>query len=372
MEIALYDSETIDSFQWPQTKEGELAKRYLLPLIKEGPENFISNAKTKLSILTLGELIIPISVNEGEYDNSYLLSTYFIIANLKEKLEKLPTWLQLLANPMVNLLGKLLKLIKINKVVIINNWLLTTNLYPDLSKAEIGKITHFLKESFPDHYLMFRSIQNYKGTKVYEGLNFENYRMIPSRQVYLYDPLRKQELSPSIIRKQKKDTNRLIRSGYSVETAQTLTNTDITRLLELYQNVYLSKYTKYSPNYTEKYLRDAIKNRTLYFKLLKKNSIIYGVAGFLQKNDYLLIPFFGYDTKLPQEESLYRMLSSVIMEEVERLNVVSHQGSGAPDFKKYRGFQELQEYVAIYDRHLPFMRRLFWVLGEKFSSKIKH
>lgn len=370
MELTLYDSKTIDSFQWPQTEEGQLAKRYLLPLIKEGPENFISNAKTRLSILNLGERIIPFSVNEAEYDNSYLLSTYFVIANLKEKLKKLPTWIRLFADPLVNLLGKFFKLIKINKVVIINNWLLTTNLYPDFTREELGKITHFLRDRFPDHYLMFRSIQNYKGKAVFEGLNFEKYRMIPSRHVYLYDPLRKKELSPSIIRKQKKDANRLLRSGYAVETAQTLSDGELARLLELYQNVYLSKYTKFSPIYTEKYLREAIQNKTLYFKLLKKENTIYGVAGFFQKNDYLLIPFFGYDTKLPQEESLYRMLSSVIMEEVERLNVVSHQGSGAPDFKKYRGFQELQEYVAIYDRHLPFIRRLFWVLGEKFSSKL--
>ncbi len=61
------------------------------------------------------------------------------------------------------------------------------------------------------------------------------------------------------------------------------------------------------------------------------------------------------------------MLSSVILTEIERVNLVSHQGSGAGQFKKWRGFIEHLEYVGIYDRHLPLFRRAFWSLSEKFS-----
>jgi len=371
-EIQIYDSTNIDALEWPKSDEGQLARSYLLPLIKEGPESFISNAKTHLYVLSLDDQIIPISVNEREYENSYLLSSYFVVANLKEKLEQSSGFSKFFTKPLVALFGKLMKWMKINKVVIINNWLLTTNLYPDLSKEQIKAITHFLKKRFPDHYFMFRSVNNYKSSTVFDGLNLENYRMIPSRQVYLYDPSRTSELPPSTIRKQKKDTNKIARANYAVETVDTLSEEEITRLLELYRSVYVSKYTKYSPLYTEKYLRQSLKNKTLSFKLLKKDDQIYGVTGFLKKNGYLLIPFFGYDTTVPQEEGLYRMLSAVIMQEIEKVKLVSHQGSGAPDFKKWRGFLQQQEYVAIYDNHLPFFRRLFWFLGEKFSSKFQH
>jgi hypothetical protein len=371
-QVQIYDASTIDQLPWPETEEGYLAKNYLLPLIKEGPESFISNAKTRLFVLTIDDLIIPITVNEAEYENSYLLSSYFVAANMKEKADQASGLVKMWSKPLAGFLGQMLKWMKINKVVIINNWLFTTNPYPELNKEQIKIITAFLKKGFPDHYLMFRSVNNYRSSKVFDGLNLENYRMIPSRNVYLYDPSRVHELAPSKIRKQKKDYSKIARANYKVETVHTLSEKEIARVLELYQNVYVSRYTKYSPIYTEKYLRRALENQILRIKLLKKEDKIYGVTGFLKKNGFLLTPFFGYDTSLPHEEGLYRMLSGVIMQEIEQEKLVSHQGSGASDFKKWRGCIEEQEYVAIYDHHLPFLRRFFWLLGEKFSSKLKN
>ncbi len=297
--MQLYDQSNIDTLEWPETKEGELAKKHLLPLIKKGPETFIENAKTKLYILTFDNLIIPISVNESEYQNCYLLSSYFVVAHLKEQLENASTWLKICSKPFVALFGKFLKWMKINKVVIINNWLFSTNLYPDLSAIHIRKITNFLRKRFSDHYFMFRSVNTYKSSTTYDALNFEKFRMIPCRHVYLYDPSRADELTPTTLRKQRKDTNRITNKKYQVEVVDSLTGDEIARLLELYRNVYVSKYTQYSPLYTEHFLRYALENKTIRLTLLKKEGCIYGVTGFLQKNGYLLVPFFGYDTSVP-------------------------------------------------------------------------
>lgn len=367
MHLKLYDATTIDELPWPESEEGKLAKSHLLPLIKEGPETFIQNAKTRLCVLCADDLIIPLSINEAEYQNCYLLSSYFVAAHLQERIEKSARWYKILSKPCVALFGSLLKSMKINKVVIINNWLFTTNPYPELTNDQITAITSYLKTHFPDHYFMFRSVNTYKSSRVFEALNLEQFRLIPCRQVYLYDPTRTSTLPHSMIRKQKKDTNRIENKKYSVETATSLTEEEIHHLLQLYQNVYVNKYTQYSPLYTEKYLRHALQTQMIRIKLLKKEGKIYGVAGFLQKNGYLLVPFFGYDTSVPQEEGLYRMLSAVIMQEIEQRHLLSHQGSGAGQFKKWRGFIEQREYVGIYDRHLPFFRRAFWSLSEKFS-----
>lgn len=366
-QIRLYDCETIDQIEWPATEEGMFAKQHLLPLIKEGPETFIQNAKTRLCVLKLDDLIIPFTVNEREYHNCYLLSSYFVAANLKENLEKSATWRKWLAQPFVTLLGLLLKWVKINKVVIINNWLLSTNPYPELTKLQLSSITSFLKEHFPKHYFMFRSINTYKSSTLFDGLNLEQFRMIPCRQVYLYDPSLHSTLTAHALKKQRKDMNRIINKKYTVEVAETLSEAEVARLLELYKNVYVGKYTKYSPLYTEKYLYNALKDKLIRLKLLKKDGKIYGVSGFLQKNGCLLVPFFGYDTSVAQEEGLYRMLSAIIMDEIKERNLLSHQGSGAGQFKKWRGYLTHLEYIGIYDRHLPLFRRLFWSLSEKFS-----
>ena len=368
--IKIYDSTTIDQIVWPETEEGALAKRHLQVLMKEGPETFIQNARTQLFVLTLDNLIIPITVNDAEYHNCYLLSSYFVVANLEEKMNKSALWFKLCSKPVLTLFSSLLKWMQINKVVIINNWLFTTNPYPEISQSQMTSITNFLKQQFPDHYFMFRSVNNYANSDVYDALSTAQFRLIPCRHVYLYDPSR--QMTPTILRKQKKDTNRIAHKKYTVETVNSLTDGEIERLLQLYINVYVGKYTKYSPLYTEKFLKHGLQSNTLRIKLLKKGQEIYGVAGFLEKNDYLLVPFFGYDTSVSQEEGLYRMLSAVIMKEIEICNKISHQGSGAAQFKKWRGFIEELEYVGIYDRHLSWKRRTFWSLSEKFSSRFVH
>ncbi|MFZ0566228.1 MAG: hypothetical protein WAM28_08605 [Chlamydiales bacterium] len=371
-QIQLYDPSTIDQINWDNFSDGPLAKSYLLPLIKEGPESFIQNAKTQMFVLTIGNHIIPISVNDAEYKNCYLLSSYFVVENLKEKLENTSSLIKWLSIPLVSLLGGFLKLLKINKVVIINNWLFTTNLYPELSQEEINSMLSFLKKRFPDHYFMFRSVNTYKSAATYDALNLERFRMIPCRQIYLYDPSRSSMLAPRMLRKQKKDANRLANKKYEVEEVDSLSDEEMVHLLELYQKIYVGKYTRFSPIYTKKFLQHVLKNKIYLLKILKKEGRIYGVTGFLQKNNYIFVPFFGYDTSIPQEEGLYRMLSSVILSEIERVNLVSHQGSGGGQFKKWRGFVEHPEYVAIYDRHLNVLRRSFWFcahVAQKLSKK---
>ncbi|NGX61270.1 MAG: hypothetical protein K940chlam9_00753 [Chlamydiae bacterium] len=369
MKIRLFDKHNLDKLIWPETEEGEFAKKYLTPLIERGTEKFIENAKTDLRILAFDDQVIPITINETDYDNSYLISSYFVAASAKEKAETLSPLPRMVARLLAALYGKLLKKVKINKVVILNNWLLTTNPYTQLTQTQMEGITHFLRMLFPDHYFMFRSINTYKENQVFEALSHANYRMIPCRHVYLYDPTLTPKLSSSTIRKQKKDYNRIKSRNYEVKSLSSPTDEQIERLLTLYAMVYYDKYTKYSPSYTPEYLRHLQMSQLLEVKVLMKGDQIYGVNGFLQKSGYLLVSFFGYDTTVPQEEGLYRMLSGIILEEIEKRKLLSHQGSGAPQFKKWRGYLEEIEYVAIYDKHLPLHRRLFWKMGHFFSSR---
>ena len=47
---------------------------------------------------------------------------------------------------------------KLYENIYINNFLLSTNLYPDFSQKHIDEIKNFLIEKYPDHALIFRSI----------------------------------------------------------------------------------------------------------------------------------------------------------------------------------------------------------------------
>ena len=148
--IKLFDINNINQLIWSDIYDHQYAKRFLLPMITDGVFKYIKNIKTDLRVLTLNNLVLPVTINNMEYENSYVCSLYthyisYAIEELKElknpALEKLLTF-------MLNSLGLVLKAGNINKTVYINNWMLSTNLYPEISTDEIQEITAYFKKNF--------------------------------------------------------------------------------------------------------------------------------------------------------------------------------------------------------------------------------
>jgi hypothetical protein len=80
------------------------------------------------------------------------------------------------------------------------------------------------------------------------------------------------------------------------------------------------------------------------------------------RNGVMTQPFFGYDTRLPQELGLYRLLSLKTLLEGEERGLLVHASAGVGPFKRLRGGVATIEYNAVYDRHLQAARRLPWTL----------
>ncbi len=51
--VALFDSDTIDSLSWPRNEQGQLAKKYLVPIIKNGPEHYVDNIHGRMFALAV-------------------------------------------------------------------------------------------------------------------------------------------------------------------------------------------------------------------------------------------------------------------------------------------------------------------------------
>src|SRR5205085_12541895 len=104
------------------------------PLIKNGVSHYIENIDTDLHALVWDDIILPITVNDAEYDNSYVCSPYsYFVSYAKESLDFLSqAWLRRLLSRVLGGLGKCLLRFHINKVVMVNNWLCSTTLYPSL------------------------------------------------------------------------------------------------------------------------------------------------------------------------------------------------------------------------------------------------
>ncbi|MDF2935591.1 MAG: family N-acetyltransferase, partial [Paenibacillaceae bacterium] len=267
-------------------------------------------------------------------------------------------------------LGGLMKRSQINRVVHINNWLLSTNLFPDMSGAQAVAVVRAVREQYPSHALVIRSLSPALHGDILGALQAEGCKLVPSRQIYLYragDPEFGNAKSRWLL---KRDTGLLAKTGYTFVSGGDITEADIPRIAELYKLLYLDKYSYDNPQFTEAFLALAKRTGALTIHGLRKDGRLDAVMGYFCRNGMMTTPLFGYDTGLPQSLGLYRMLSACLLRQAREHGVLLHESAGAAEFKRNRGAVADFEYSAVIDSHLPMGRRWCWTLLERLLNGV--
>lgn len=368
-EIVLYDKHQLEACPWPQTPDGQYAQKFLTPLIQRGVSKYIENVQTDMRVLVMDGLVLPITINEAEYENSYVCSPYsYFISYAKESIDFLSqAWLYHLMNTLLAGAGKVLRQLHVNKVIVVNNWLYSTNLYPQTQPYQVMRIAQFLEQVFPDHAIVFRCVDRYTNPICFQTLQQMGFEFIAARQIFFLDPHDHSLLESRIF---KSDMKLLKNSGYEIIDGEQLTESEIPRVLELYRELYIQKYSTLNPKFNENFMRLVLEQKLLQFKALKKNGRIDGVVGYMQRNGKMYCPFFGYDSQVPKEVALYRLLSTLLMLEAYNHCLFFHQSSGASMFKKIRKAQSCIEYLAVSYKHLNITRHLPWKLLKNLYNSL--
>lgn len=371
MNVQLYDASQLHQLDWPQNKDGLYAKAYLTPLITEGTHTYINNVNTQLLALQLNSMVMPVTVNQAEYENSYVCSpiTHYVAYAIEELYNLKKPRIERHLKRVLQTLGMILRWGQINKVVIVNNWLLSTNLYLPLSQLEIQTIVNTLKKDYPNHAICFRSISS-DPNSLYNHFIAEGFLPIPSRQIYLYHPDQFQQIPSKKRWILKKDLKFLAHSDYQVLRPDEITEAEIPRLVELYNLLYLNKYSKYNPQFNERFFSLALKHRLLHLRAFRKEGKIDAVLGYFVRHHTMTTPIFGYDTRLPSQTGLYRLLSAQLIQESHQSGNLLHQSSGAAEFKRCRGAVPHLEYTMTYVNHLPQRQQLTWKLLHRILQQI--
>jgi hypothetical protein len=250
-----------------------------------------------------------------------------------------------------------------DRVAYINNWLLSTNLYPVLTPDQIHALAEALPGWFPNCAIVFRSVDSFRNPLLYNTLLEERYEMVLSRQVWYQEPqvsFRKKDA--------KGDLRALRRTPYEIVAGSLLSDSDLLRGLELYKFLYLEKYSYYNPQFTESFMRLCRDESLLYMQALRLEGQINALLGFFVRNGVMTTPFFGYDTRLPQSDGLYRILSAILLQEGRQRGLLVHASAGVGKFKKTRGGQSMIEYNAVFTGHLPAWRRFPWALVKQIAN----
>jgi hypothetical protein len=353
--MKLLDPLAADPSEWPAGSEK--VRAYAEAFARLGSDQLIANLQTRVRVLVVADQALPVTINETEYENTYVCSPYTAYASYaKEELRLIRSaparWA---LGGLADVTGRWLKSARVNQMVQVNNWMLSTNLFPGDVALPFDEIATFLTARYPDHYLCLRSLNAWTNHEAMRRLRGARYKLIASRQVYCYDDVEK---TWGVTSNARHDRRLLARTPYHVVSDEALSDADYDRMAELYRLLYIDKYSHYNPVFTARYLRLCREcGAMIFFGLRGSDGTLAGALGLFVVDGVVTAPVVGYDTSADRRVGLYRLLMTLVFEYAGRNNYRINLSSGASGFKRLRGGRGVIEYSAIYDRHLSRARR---------------
>lgn len=343
---------------------------WLQGLLNRPSQHWVSNVECHLDVFGCQDFVFPATVNYTEWNNSYVCSPYTaFVSYAREELAKLKSpLLEKALGHLITGLALLLRKANINRVVHINNWLLSTNLYPNWKGEGAETLHQSLRKKYPDHVLIFRSLNQKTNSELLKRLGQLGYRLLPSRQVYMFDARRSNLRQP---KNYQRDIDLLHKTNYQVVTHQEFLESDFPRVVDLYNQLYLDKYSQHNPAFSESLIRLWHQHGILQMTGLRGSSgRLEGVVGIWERDGITTVPLVGYEMSIPQTIGLYRMLMAIAIEDAHRRSILLNLSAGAAHFKRLRGGEPELEYSAVYYAHLPWSKAVAWRVLDLLLSNL--
>ncbi|AJQ97803.1 hypothetical protein [Gynuella sunshinyii] len=344
----------------PQADATDPVDRYLSAFSEDSPP-MIQNVEAGFSVWSgAHDLALPVTINDHEYDNSYVCSPYTaLVPYCLQELSKLNNpLLRAMIRRLILLMAGSLKKHQINKVVHVNNWLLSTNLYIDGLENKTDQLIQPFISRYDDHALIFRSLNEFANAPLLSGFREAGCLIVPTRQVYLYDPSLKDYWNTH---NYQIDQRLLTKTSYQYVSGSAINQDDHARIVELYNMLYIQKYSRHNPQFTTRFIEQISQHP--YFQLegfRNADGVLDAVGGRFSISHTTTLPIVGYDTTKPQKLGLYRMVLMSTMQHAHQQGLCFNASSGAAGFKRLRGAVPMIEYSAVYVRHLPRARQRIW------------
>lgn len=359
--ICLYNFDNAHEISLSNPKEVE----YYQSLMQNSSSPYIENISAEINLLKVDNHLFPLLIASKNYQDSYVCSPYgHYIALALESLHLINSkWLQSLTQKGLETLGKIVQTTNINSTVYINHSLLSTDLHPNcLSPCKIKAVISFLKNKFPKHALIFRSINKNTCPHLHAELKSRGFKFIASRQIHTTRVKNPDLFKTRIIKSDLKLWNE---KKHEVIFQNDFTEDDEQQILKLCHSLSIDHHSVWNPKASLHFLRLLKKDPLFQMKALKLNGKIEGVAGYHVKDEVLLCSIFGYDKLHPNRTHIYRLLSTMLLLEAADHAEIFHQSAGASFYKGIRRANSSQEYQAVYTKHLPFKQRLGWTILQK-------
>ena len=366
----LFNNNNMHELDWHFYENGEFLQEYFEDMITDTTA-YIQNVETDIFFAAIGRKLIPCTVNDSTYENSYVCSPYtHYISYAKEELRFISSKpLRAVLKAIINQFGFIAKNMEMNKIVYINNYCLSTNLITPLTAEEIFILRELLIKHFPKHQLGFRSINEICHKNMMEGFEKEGFVLLPSRYIYISTNERL-NIPTKNERKKRKHDEKCLTKDMTIVSNKELVAADIERIVELYHQLYIEKYSDLNPQFTYTFIEKMLKKNLFIFQGVKINGQLEAISGTFVLSNMMTNPIYGYNLSLFPKYQLYRILRHLNTTLALDNKFLYHQSAGAGQFKKARSGVGTPEYTALYVNHLPFYKRCYWELLSFLLKKI--
>lgn len=360
-EVTVFDPATAPTDAWP---DGDVSmRRYVEGIAAGGVAQMVSNVRTCWRALRSGNRLLPLTINDGEVGDCYVClphSAYILYARQELKLVDVGV-LAPVIRLLIALFDKVLRAAKINRIVHVDNMLLSTNLHGDWNGEDLPAIRNALVALYPDHIIAIRSVDTWSCPELLAACKRDQWLLMASRQIWVTEDMAR-DWRPR--NGTQNDRRLLARSGLAIDELTEMTQDDARRIAALYHLLYVGKYSPLNPVFTPAWIAMTHREGIIRYRGARDaDGQLMAVAGSLVRGGVLTAPIVGYDTARPQAEGLYRIAVWLFSEEAAAGGLRLNGSAGAAGFKRLRGAKGVIEYSALYMRHLSIRRRLALVLA---------
>jgi hypothetical protein len=331
-------------------------------LFRDTPvRDLIGNLDTTVDRIDIAGRSYPVTLNNaGVRGNCYICSpvTAYIDYAIDEtrNFATHPT-LRAAVRGLIRAAAPLVRASGLDAQVQINNWLFSTNPVPSLTRDAAARMRDTLSRDHPTRALVLRSLNDRADAASIAALRAEGFQMLPARQIYLFGVDRDEiRFTPDM----RRDRNLLRQTPLRLVPNDAFTDADYARSAQLYDLLYIDKYTPLNPSYTARYVQAMHRSGLMELRGLRDPATghLVAVTGLFANGRTLTQPIVGYDTSRPLKEGLYRMVMAMAQDHALAHGLFFNMSAGAAGFKRRRMALPVIEYSAAYVDHLPRKQRL--------------
>ena len=249
---------------------------------------------------------------------------------------------QPLASLALNMAGRMLSLLGIDKTLFVGNFPVSTSNWDTVQQRQMPGICAQLALAHPDYFVGVRNILPHRHADLIAALADAGFHAYPARVIYEFDF--RQEDGKKFSHLQR-DLNSFNKSKIKTVVSSHLSAAEAARIHILYTKIYLEKHSLLNAQYTVEFFADLLQAGVMQCLMLKsEQGDIISFALLCEQAGTLFVPALGYDESFEKIGS-YRMLFAAIHTHAKERRILLNYSSGAGDFKRKRGGIPYLEYT---------------------------